>query len=346
MSRPSDCNKSVGGNTKPPTHKRPKWKDDGKRHRNWCYTSFDTECPAIPERLLQYHVCQLEECPESKLPHFQGYIQFKQGVLFVKVKELHKTAHWEPRWGSHEEARDYCMKEESRLDGPWEAGEEKNDQGKRTDIDEVKNDIIAGMALKEVALKHFNVFCKYHRGIDRFIGLLYNERQTAPFISLVTGPSGCGKTRWIYDTHGYENVFSVTNSKWWDGYRQQKVILFDEVSYGMKSTKEWLEILDRYPYFVEVKGGMVPLNSPLIYLVNSKIKRLEPFMYEDMARRIGEYVEFKSNGKGGYYRVTLKDDALAGAFAKYVVVASLRAEDRRPETLSELLARQERKYRI
>lgn len=45
----------------------------------------------------------------------------------------------------------------------------------------------------------------------------------------IWGGAGVGKTRSIMERYGYENVFRVTNySHPFDGYKGQKVILFDE----------------------------------------------------------------------------------------------------------------------
>ena len=46
------------------------------------------------------------------------------------------------------------------------------------------------------------------------------------------------------------------NSKWWDNYAQEDVVIIDE-SYGWLPYCEMLRLLDRYPCQVETKGGSV-----------------------------------------------------------------------------------------
>lgn len=86
----------------------------------------------------QYLILQLEECPDSGRLHYQGYVQCKTKSRPTRVKSILKAnhAHLEIRRGTPEQARDYCKKEESRVDGPWEYGEFKPSRGRgtRTDV--------------------------------------------------------------------------------------------------------------------------------------------------------------------------------------------------------------------
>ena len=77
---------------------------------------------------VAYCVYQLEACPETGRPHFQGYIEFVGKKSFSWIHENCEgleTAHFETRRGNQSDARRYCMKEDTRLEGPWEYGEPK-----------------------------------------------------------------------------------------------------------------------------------------------------------------------------------------------------------------------------
>lgn len=330
-----DCTQDVGGNYKEtmfppprvPSAKRPvkiktkteedifvekydklyneEYDDDGCRHRNWVFTAFDMKPPQVEER-LQYMVYQEELCPRTKRPHLQGYIQFKNPIGFSGVRKIHGHCYWAKREGTHEQAKRYCMKNASRINGPWESGTEKDDQGKRMDLEELKEDLISDMPALELANKHFMTYIRYNRGINEYKKLRFNIRSSEPEVWLITGPSGCGKTRYVYDKHGFNGVYSVNNKDWWDNYTQHRVILFDEVDSKDYTKKQWCEMLDRYPYQVPVKGGFVHLNSPIIYLINSDPWQLKFFEMGDLKRRVTGKITFDKNGTPGVEDYRLK----------------------------------------
>lgn len=70
---------------------------------------------------MKYLVYQLE-AGESGTPHFQGYVEMKKRTTLLQMKKLFPGAHLEKRRGTQAEARAYCMKNDSRLEGPWEYG--------------------------------------------------------------------------------------------------------------------------------------------------------------------------------------------------------------------------------
>ena len=92
---------------------------------NWVFTwnnYNDKKAPQAWPDMAQL-VYQCEICPETKTPHLQGYVRFKKNKRFSAVKALDSDKiHWELRRGTHEQARDYASKEESRDPGPLVRG--------------------------------------------------------------------------------------------------------------------------------------------------------------------------------------------------------------------------------
>jgi len=107
----------------------------------WCFTWNNPLAKklALPGGAT-YLVWQVEK-GENGTCHLQGYVEWKNQKTLVSLKKWLPEAHWEVRRGTAEQARAYCMKEDSRVEGPWEIGEiSKPEQGKRSDLVEFRED--------------------------------------------------------------------------------------------------------------------------------------------------------------------------------------------------------------
>lgn len=52
-----------------------------------------------------------EVAPSSGTPHLQGYVEFSKRVSLLRIKALHRTAHWEPARGTSIDNYRYCVKD-------------------------------------------------------------------------------------------------------------------------------------------------------------------------------------------------------------------------------------------
>ena len=70
------------------------------------------------------------------------------------------------------------------------------------------------------------------------------------------GNTGYGKSG-IADAIGKElgDVYNKTTPKWWNRYDGHGTVVWNEFSGSQVSYRELLQILDRYPYEIETKGG-------------------------------------------------------------------------------------------
>lgn len=124
---------------------------------------------AWPE-YVRYGVYQREK-GEQGTEHFQGYVEFSTKKTFAALKTWLPTAHFEVRKGTREQARNYCMKEDTRVDGPWEHGTWATQQGKRTDLEGAVQTLKAH-GIKRVAQEHPEVFVKFHKGLRELAAVL------------------------------------------------------------------------------------------------------------------------------------------------------------------------------
>lgn len=231
--------------------------------RHYCFTSFASDAPLFDDTKMRYMVYQKEHTTAGKT-HWQGYVELTNSLRPTTLAKLLGNAHVEYRKGTRDEARDYCMKEESRcpLALPVEHGVWSNVQGKRNDLNDVYEMIREGKEESDILGCQPGAFIRYNRGIREAIfvqrGCKFKRlRRTNLVVELFYGESGSGKTRHCYDTYG-DSLFCLTkgNSKncWFDGYQGETTLLLDDF-YGWIAYGFLLNALDIYPFRVEVKGG-------------------------------------------------------------------------------------------
>jgi len=164
--------------------------------KRWCFT-LNNYSESDEAELIQ-KCCAISakyvvgrEVGESGTPHLQGYIEFKSAVAFGAVKTLlgDNSVHLEGRRGTRKEARDYCMKPESRYADPIEFGTwtGESDQGARVDLNDARLRIQAKRSWNEVL--NDPELCNVLARHPRWVREVYDAREIdvpAPDITLRT----------------------------------------------------------------------------------------------------------------------------------------------------------------
>jgi len=212
---------------------------------------------------------------EQGTDHLQGYVIFEKAKRITGLKKLNAQAHWEPRRGNHEQARDYCSKEESRVDGPWCCGDEPqdNNQGKRNDLALLKRKLDSGESEAQIAKADdtFGVWARYSKVVARYQTLTGQQRNWPVYTHVIWGGAGLGKTRKVLELAGptaYWLPRPAGQTAWFDGYIGQDTLVIDEF-YGWLSLDLLCRVLDRYPFQVETKGGSVPLRISKCFITSN-----------------------------------------------------------------------------
>lgn len=225
------------------------------------YTEEETLALLNYERAT-YVILGKEVGRKRKTPHLQGYMELEDKTAFNTIKKLCPRMYIAKRRGTAKQAQKYCMKDQNYL----EKGTISN-QGKRTDIEDVCDDIKAGMSLEDIAEGHPATFVKFHRGLKELKHTLSAHRTQKPYVKWLWGETGIGKTRTSVETS--TSYYIKDNTKWWDGYEQQETIIIDDFEETVGDYPDFrtlLRLLDHYRFQGETKGGHVKINSPRIII--------------------------------------------------------------------------------
>lgn len=264
--------------------------------RNYMLTYF--KLPEFYEKWLKklstikhfrYVVGQLETTSTGRL-HLQAYIEFNEKMSMSAIRDkcpgINVTPDWKYTFPNRNRARAYCMKNtdgsfSSEYDFKGHGGRventefieigvwNKNGQGNRTDIDKIKTAIKSGKKFKKIIWED----CRNYQGIRMAEKLRqYYDRPRDPNkiqkVIWIYGSSGVGKTHYV--NKNFKDIYHKNSTKWWDKYDYQETILIDDFRQNHCSFETFIKIIDRYPLIIEIKGGSIHINSPIIVITTPK----------------------------------------------------------------------------
>jgi hypothetical protein len=247
------------------------------KSRSFVLTINNPSSYDLPQGVSEdYAIWQLET-GEKGTPHLQAYVKYANAISFNTMKKVYPTAHIEAAKGSPQQCIDYCSKEDTRQEGPWERGERPT-QGRRNDLDRAKDIILQDLGttrkpLARVADECFSTFVKYHKGLYAAANEMVKPREEAPEVHVYVGGTGSGKSRAAREWLPNAWVWNPAKDKWFDGYLGHQEAIFEEFR-GQLPYAAMLSILDRYTHEHQVKGGMIDF-------VATKIAITSPMRPED-----------------------------------------------------------------
>lgn len=237
--------------------------------------SFEPE--ELPEHPQEKYVSWQLESGESGTTHVQGYVEFKTRQRLSSLKSWLPAAHFEPRLGTAEQARDYTRKADTRQAGPWERGIwDPVQYGQRSDLQDAREAILSGSTEREVAEKFPDVFAR-HPGYVRF---WFREaiRDRAPkqqlanpypwqskVLELIDVEPDDRQILWVFDPIGgrgktvlakflvdHHNAFYTNGGKHTDivhAYQGEKIAVFDYV----RESEQYVN----YGVMEQIKNGIL-----------------------------------------------------------------------------------------
>jgi len=252
-------NAVVFGNTSPNT-----------KHRSYILTINNPTQEIITTFLedphVKYSVYQLERGEKCGTPHLQGVLHYKNSMPWPKKR--YPTAHIEVVH-KLQDAINYCMKEETRIEGcgPVETGV-RPQQGRRTDLEAIATGLATKtITMDTIATDHPSTYVRYFKGLQALEQHLIKPRSMTnpPKIYWLWGIAGIGKTFVPQSIFGEDHCYIKDGTQWWPNYNQEKCIIIDDFD-GKWPYRDLLRLLDKYRYQGQYKGGYCQITSPYIFI--------------------------------------------------------------------------------
>jgi len=247
------------------------------KYKNWVFTwnNYTDEDEKVLQAYFESgratYLVYGREVGESGTRHLQGYVQCtkrqRRGPLCKTFR-----CHVEPqaKASTAEQAAEYCKK-----DGDVKEFGELTRARARRDLDEVREALRSGESALAIADSvSFGTYLQYHRGLDAYARLLVPTRDWAPTVYYLYGNTGVGKTRTAFEFLKREYPNSTPfitwdrDLKWWDGYMGQSGVILEEFD-GTVTITWLLQLLDRYPFKVAVKGGSINFVARTIFITSN-----------------------------------------------------------------------------
>jgi len=216
--------------------------------------------------ILRYATWQFEVGEETANLHIQFYIQCRGPKRLTVVQSALDSPDCHLEVVQDDEAAEtYCNKEDSRVCGPFKAGEATS-QGSREDLQRARDMVLESRSMRDLAHRDIRAFAKYTKAWDRLLNLHRPERfvGTRRFI-IHWGIAGAGKSHyardWCYKHYSVEDIYEIiagNNGVWFDGADNPKCIFIDDFRGSANLHVQILKLLtdpNGHPTQVESKHG-------------------------------------------------------------------------------------------
>lgn len=222
-----------------------------------------TELPAFAT-----YIKGQKEIGESGYEHWQIVCYFARKKRITGVKtHFPNTAHIEPT--RSEAALDYVWKDETSVAGTrFEFGKLPINRKKTEDWDKIWDSAKCGNLMEIPA----DIRIRSYHTIKR----IRKDFEMAPMrpnitVNVFWGVTGSGKSHKAFELaaeSGHDFFVKGSTTKWWDGYKGEKIVIMDEFR-GQISIEHLLKWFDKYPCYVEEKGGQLALKAETFYVCSN-----------------------------------------------------------------------------
>lgn len=233
------------------------------KSRWFCITNWNLETDydkIMEKKQVSYMaVGRAEHCPTSGKIHSHVFVRYHNPQSTSKKscckigKQFGETqCHVEPQFGSIAENEAYISKDH---DGKFEKYGNEPKQGFRGDLKETKDEIMKGnLSTEEILLEDPMLYHQYGRTLEKIEAIQLRRRFRTEMTKGVWyyGVSGAGKSHLVFKDYSPDKCYVKNlNDEWWDGYKGQEIVIFNEFNKYAISYKELMDLTDKYPKTVK-----------------------------------------------------------------------------------------------
>lgn len=284
----------------------------------------------IKEKLKSFssllYWCMSDEKGEAGTYHTHLFIMLEHATRFSTVKKQ-IPGHIDRVRGSVAENRAYVQKSGKWAEDPkgdtsipgtfeeWGTPPEEH-QGARTDLAQLYEMIKDGRSTYEIIERNPDHLLHLDK-IDRTRQMVqeeyYRKHTRDVQVTYIYGPTATGKTTSVYQRHGYENVYRVTNYKnAFDGYGAEDILVLDEYASNFP-LQALLNYLDIFPVKLPARYNDKVACYTQVYIISNLSLRRQyvdekytvPEVYAAFLRRIQKVEHY--TGLGSFTEYTLAE---------------------------------------
>lgn len=266
MPKSKNAQKCPEGNTKTSGHipQRVRW-----------YPSFTSFCETEPvwnEDKMKYLCFGVEICPTTGKQHYQGCVYFYEKISIKQAQKLLGIgkSHMENKmYTTYDDCIEYCKK-----DGISKEFGSMPTQGKRNDLDTVKDDIVSGKTnVNSIVLENPIMYHQYGRTLEKIEDVVLSKKWRTEMTKGIWywGSTGVGKSHKAFENYHPDTHYNMPkeNNGWWDNYKGQETVIINEFR-GHIKYDELLELVDKFPKEVPRRGRPpAPFLSKLVIVTSS-----------------------------------------------------------------------------
>jgi Putative viral replication protein/RNA helicase len=245
--------------------------------RFWCFT-LNNYSAGEEEKVRELCISDVvqyavfgREVADSGTPHLQGYIQFMARQRIGTVRRWIPRAHAEIARRPAEAAA-YCKKDGdySEFGDPELLPASRPRSGVRSLATSRRESLAESFRLGGPAAAEASDPALYAYVGHNLVRNVYRAPVSRPDINGIWyyGRPGTGKSKRAWEQ--YPDAYpKPATTKWWNGYRGEVSCIIDDLSPEGIGLQHLLVWTDRYPWYVETKGGMMPLEVITIVVTSN-----------------------------------------------------------------------------